>query len=69
MESIYIYDSIMRRKGIFIVVFLQRLSYYFASSNELDIVRYYGIKQAGLLVRFFGNLIIPILIYVMFYWK
>ena len=69
MESIYIYESIMRKKGIFLVSFLQRLSYYFTSQNEYDVIRDYGIKQAGLLVRFFGNLTLPILIYVMFYWK
>ena len=43
METIFIYDSIMKRKAIVYVGYFVKLSYLFTSSHEYDVLREYGI--------------------------
>lgn len=43
METIFIYNSIMKRKALIYAGYIVKLSYLFTSSHEYDVLKEYGI--------------------------
>lgn len=39
------------------------------NTSEYDIIKKHGIEQPGVLIRLLTLLILPFLIYIMFYWN
>lgn len=72
LETIYMYDSIMKRKGMLYGGFLWKLTlevyYPFTASHEYDTLRN-GVMKSSLLVRLLALLLFPATLYVMFYWR
>ena len=72
LETIYMYDSIMKRKGMLYGGFLWKLTlevyYPFTASHEYDTLRN-GIMKSSLLVRLLALLLFPATLYIMYYWR
>ena len=59
----------MRKKTMIFVAYFWKLSYMITNTSEYDIIKKHGIEQPGVLIRLLTLLILPFLIYIMFYWN
>ena len=68
-EAFWVYDKIIRKKFLLILLYILKLSHVFMSAEEQSFIKEYGLLQPGVCARFISLITMPITIYVMIYWN